>query len=399
MIAAAKRALPWLNGLLAYLLWRAGGLLWSRPPRLTGQAPWRACVIQVNALGDVLMVTPLLHALVEALGPGRVDVVMTGRTAPLLENLPGLGTRILLPSEFRWRHPSSVRDFLRVVRRLRSERYDAILDTSRLMHTAWLAFLAGPQRKIGPRLPRQLGPVALEGVGYLYTDEVAIDPAGHMIRQHLALLAPLGIPPASERMRYAPTPPDRQAAHAWLAARGLAGDDPYIVIHPGAKWPPKRWHADRFQALAGRLRGEAVAVVLVGDASDRPLLDAVAAGITPPPLIVSGDLPLGAVGALIQGARLFIGNDSGLMHIASAVGTPVLALFGPTFPERTGPLGPRDRGIVKPITCRPCRLYFTRDRCERGHNYCMDLIEVDEVWAAARSMLGPAAARPEGPGR
>ena len=399
MIAAAKRLVPWVTGLLGYLLWRAGGLLWSRPRWAAGPAGGRVCVLQVNALGDVLMVTPLLHALVEALGPGRVDVVVTGRTAPLLENFPGLGTRILPPCEFRWRHPSSVWDFLRVVRRLRAQRYDAILDASRLLHTAWMAFLARPRRGIGPRLPRRLGPVALEGLGYLYTDEVTIDPAGHMIRQHLALLGPLGIPPASERMRYAPTPADRQAARAWLAARGVAGEAPYVVIHPGAKWPPKRWHPERFQALARRLHGEAAAVVLVGDANDRPLLDAVAAGITPRPPVVSGDLHLGAVGALIQGARLFIGNDSGLMHIASAVGTPALALFGPTYPERTGPLGPRDRGLVKPILCRPCRLYFTRDRCERGHNYCMDLIAVDEVWDAARSMLGLAAARPDQYGR
>lgn len=391
MIAAARRMLPWLSGLLSYVAWRLGRLRIASRPHEAGMAGRRVCVIQTNALGDVLMVTPLLQALIEAIGTEGVDVVLSKRAAPLLEHFPGLGSRLCVNGHLRWRSPSSVWEFIRVVRELRARRYRAILDTSRVVQSAWMTFLARPERGIGIRLPRRLGPATVEALGYLYTHEVQVDPDAHMIRQNLALLAPLAICPSSDRMRFFPSPADREAADAWLARAGLRPDSPFVVIHPGAKWPPKRWPADRFRLLANRLHGLGLAVVLVGDADDVSLLNAIAGGGTPPAIVLAGDLTLGGVGALIQRARLHIGNDSGLMHLASAVGTPVLALFGPTLPSRTAPLGPLDQAIMKPIPCRPCRLYFTHNTCERGHNFCMDLIEVDEVSSAAHALISQAA--------
>jgi predicted lipopolysaccharide heptosyltransferase III len=389
MIAAAKRLVPWLHGLLAYLAWRAGGLAWGRRARHLGQVNGPVCVIQVNSHGDVLMATPLLQALVGALGAGRVDVVVSTHTAPLLKCFPGLGKLIVMKSHLRWRRPTTLWGLVRVVRELRNRRYGAILDVSRLTQSAWMTFLARPQRGVGLRLLRRMGPVVVEQLGYLYTDEVEVRPDAHMIRQNLALLTPLGITASSERVRFTPDPSDVEAATGWLTERELGHGRPFVVIHPGAKWPPKRWHAERFRVLTGRLLSHGLAVVLAGDAADRPLLDAVAGEGTPSPLlfILAGDLQFSAVGALLREARLFIGNDSGLMHLAEAVGTPIVALFGPTFPDRTGPLGPTHRALVKPIPCRPCRLYFTRDRCERGHNYCMDMIDVDEVWASTHALL------------
>jgi predicted lipopolysaccharide heptosyltransferase III len=341
----------------------------------------------MNALGDVLMVTPLLRALIDALGPGRVDVVVREHAVPLLENFPGLGETITLVRPLYWRDPSSVVAFFWLAKKLRARRYRAVLDVSRLLQSAWLTYLAHAGRGIGFRLPRNLGPFTLEGLGYLYTDEMSIDPSAHMIRQNLTLLTPLGIAPASERIQFAPTATHASAARAWLSAWGVKPDQPYVVLHPGAKWPPKRWPIERFREVAARLQHSGLVVVLVGDKTDERVLRAIAAGLVPPPLVSAGELGLGAVGALIRQARLFLGNDSGLMHMASAVGTPMVAMFGPTLPHRTGPLDAPGCAIMKPIECRPCRLYYTRDRCERGHNYCMDLIEVEDVWSAATSML------------
>ena len=112
MIAAAKRVLPWVNGLLTYLLWRVGGLFLRRRPGESAPMPGRVCVLQVNSVGDVLMVTPLLQALIRALGPGSVDVVVSQRTAALLRDFPGLGRRIQMRTSLRWRHPRSVWEFV-----------------------------------------------------------------------------------------------------------------------------------------------------------------------------------------------------------------------------------------------------------------------------------------------
>lgn len=387
MIVAVKQAAYWLHGLLAYVIWRAMGFCISGRKGVPVHDSGRVCVLQVNALGDVLMVTPLLRALIDALGPGRVDVVMRAHAVPLLENFPGLGEIIPLARPLRWRDPLSVVAFFRLAKKLRACRYRAVFDGSRLLQSAWLTYLAHAGRGIGFRVPRNLGPFTLEGLGYLYTDEVSIDPSAHMIRHNLALLAPLGIAPASERIQFAPTAAHASAARAWLSARGIKPDQPYVVLHPGAKWPPKRWPIERFREVAARLQHSGLVVILVGDKTDERVLRAIAAGLVPSPLVSVGELDLGAVGALIRQARLFLGNDSGLMHMASAVGTPMVAVFGPTLPHRTGPLDAPGCAIMKPIECRPCRLYYTRDRCERGHNYCMDLIEVEDVWAVALSML------------
>ena len=333
------------------------------------------------------MTTPLLTALVQARGGGNVDVVVAERTVPLLAGLSGLGSLHHLRGHLAWRRPASILEFLRLACRLRRKRYDAILDATCLLQSAWLTFLARPRLGIGPRLARRLGPYRLDGLGFLYTHEVPAPRDLHMIRQHLALLEPLGIAPPPERMHFVPAETDRRASARWATACGFATDRPFAVIHPGAKWPPKRWHTDRFAALAGRLQSLGLQSLVVGSAEECSLVQAVAAPSGDSTFTMAGELSLGALAVLLSHARLFIGNDSGLSHLAAAVGTPAVVLFGPTEPARTGPLQPPSHSLCLPIACRPCPLYYSRDRCLRGHNFCMDLIEVDAVFRAVRSVL------------
>ncbi|HEV8243118.1 MAG TPA: hypothetical protein VGQ07_03925, partial [Nitrospirales bacterium] len=116
------------------------GLCVSKRQVVPGHDPERVCVLQMNALGDVLMVTPLLRALIDALGPGRVDVVVREHAVPLLENFPGLGETITLVRPLYWRDPSSVVAFFWLAKKLRARRYRAVLDVSRLLQSAWLTY-------------------------------------------------------------------------------------------------------------------------------------------------------------------------------------------------------------------------------------------------------------------
>ena len=389
MIASLQRILPWMNGFFAYLAWRLGGAL-VRLGRRRAQPPFYVqgpvCVLQTGALGDVLMTTPLLQALIARLGMGEVDVVVTERTAELLQNIPGLGRIITISRPLRWRNPASVLEYMRTTRDLRRHHYTIIFDTSRIFQSAWMACFASRGPSAGLRLPRKAGPFMMSEFSYLYTHEVPVDPAEHMIRQNLALLKPFGIGVTTERPWFTPTQDDQHAARTWLTKHGVTADREIVVVYPGTKWPPKRWHAERFQRLVEQLQSNGLSVILAGAAEDRPLAQAVARNVHPAPLILTG-VSLSTVAALIKRASLFIGNDGALMHLAAAQGTPIVALFGPTLPERTGPLGAPALAITKPIGCRPCRLYHTRDTCQRGHNYCMDLIEVEEVWAATQALL------------
>lgn len=381
------RPIPWLTGFWSYCAWLCGKALWRSLPVRSGSAIESVCVIQPNALGDTLMATPLLHALVDAVGPGRVDVVVASRSTELLRNLPGLGRLITVQRHLRWRDFRSILEYVRVLRDVRARRYDAVIDLSRVLQFAWMTYLAAPRRSIGVQVRRNMGPRSVERLEYLYTDEVAVPSGQHIIHEHLALLKPLGIRGASDKMIFVPTELERQDAQRWLKDHDLVPGRPYVVIHPSGKWPPKRWHAERFRDLTQRLKSQGLSIVLAGDAWDRSLCASIAQESESAIAILAGELSLGAVGALIEGASLFIGNDSALMHMASAVSTPLIALFGPTVADHTGPLGAQNCVIAKPIECRPCQLYFTQDRCARGHNYCMDLIEVDEVLARAKARL------------
>ncbi len=385
-MAHVKRLIPWLHGVLALLVWSAGRAI---APRGRSAAPvrGRACVIQLNAIGDVLMTTPLLRALVDFFGPGQVDVVVQERMAPLLSGVPGLGSLLFAHGLLGWRSPGSLWRFWQLVRQLRSRRYGVMLDATRLLQSAWLTFLARPGRGVGAAVARRLGPFVLPRLEYLYSDEVPLEPRMHMIRQHLALLKPLGIPPAAERMTMVPAAGDVERSAAWLIRHGFPPGVPFAVIHPGAKWPPRRWPAERFREIARRLPSVGLRVICIGNREDRSLLRTLSQGVFPAPTIMGDELPLGAVAALIQRASLFVGNDSGPMHLAEAVGTPVIALFGPTHPDAVGPLGAGGRAVVKPIECRPCRLYYTRDACERGHTACLDVIQVEQVWRAIQDLL------------
>jgi len=394
-MSRVKRMIPWIHGVLAYGALPIGAILLRRRARPPA-ARRRVCVLLMNAMGDVLMGTPLLRALGQGLPGGQVDVVVLEQTAGLLEGFPGLDRILRLPGHLRWRSPRSIWSYLGLLRELRARRYEAILDASRLLQSAWLAFLARPERGVGLRIRRRLGPFRVAGLSPLYTHEVDVPGDLHMVRENLALLHPLGVAAGSEVTSICPPPPHRRAAAAWLAARGVPAQQPLAVIHPGAKWPPRRWPASRFRVILSRLQGLGMAVVLLGDRGDRELLETLAADLRPGPLMTAGDLDLLTVASLIQRAQIFLGNDSGPAHLAVAVGTPAVVLFGPTLPAKVGPLGPPHRSLIRPIPCRPCRLYFTRDRCEQGRNACMDLLEVEEVWEALEPLLGTST-RPDPP--
>jgi ADP-heptose:LPS heptosyltransferase len=179
-----------------------------------------------------------------------------------------------------------------------------------------------------------------------------------------------------------------------LAAAGLSAAAPVVALHPGASKPPRGWHARRFAALArGLCEREGAAILLIGGAGERPLLEAV--GSTVPPgrlLLPPPDASIKVVGALLERCHLFVGNDSGPMHIAAALGTPTVAIFGPGSPLRTAPHGTAGRviAVTRAYPCSPCRQDFFREcpPSPAGKPFCLEEIDVEEVREAALSLLG-----------
>jgi len=211
-----------------------------------------------------------------------------------------------------------------------------------------------------------------------YSESVVPDDSGHVMRKNLSILAALHIAPPTPELRLQPV----ATPEIVKAIQVSGGSNGYVVINPGAAWPNKCWPPDRFGAVAKALfdRPGLHSLVTWGP-KERALADAVSkssggAAMPAPPTSVAD------LAALMQSAALVISGDTGPLHIAAAVGTPIVGLFGPTRPERNGPWEPRDEVISRSGTC----VCHHKRQCLRGAP-CINEITVDEVIAAAERRL------------
>ena len=327
-------------------------------------------IIRLGSLGDVIHGIPAAAALRRRYPQAQIDWLVDPRYAELVDLVEGIDRRISFDSREMLRSAART---LPLLRDLRRTHYDAAIDLQGLLKSAVLARLVGATQTMGfPRASRR-EPLAR----LFYT--TALDPgaAAHVIDQNLALLRPLGV---SDRAVHFPLRIPRTAAMATTAERFVA--DPYAIVNPGAAWPNKRWPADKFGALAASLRRElGLRSFVLWGPGGQSLAAAVvvasrgAAEAAPPTTMTD-------VVFLARLARVTISGDTGPLHIAGAVGPPLVALFGPTRPERNGPWSPRDVVVSRVAQCA-C-LYERRCRKETP---CLDDIGVDEVTDAVRQRL------------
>lgn len=317
-------------------------------------------VIQTAFLGDVVLTTPLLAALAARFGP--VDVVTTPAAAPLLRTHPAVDEVIAYDKRGA---DAGLAGLRRLGRRLRARRYRRAVLPHRSWRSAALALLA--------RVPERTG-FADAGAAITYTTRIARARSGHEVERLLALAGPDGgvPPPVSLEL----TAGDFAEADAWLAARGLGAG--FVALAPGSIWGTKRW--PYYPELAGALAGP---VVLVGGSDDAGLAAPIEARGPDRVHNAIGQLGLRGSAALIARARLLITNDSAPLHLATAVGTPVVALFGPTVPAQGfGPRGPGDAALGHAsLACRPCSAHGP-PVCPLQHHRCMRELSPEAVLAA-----------------
>lgn len=328
--------------------------------------PANILVVRYSALGDVVLATSILEPLRSRFPRARIEWVTDALYAPLLEGLPEIAQVHRLARE----GPSSA---AAVAARLRG-RFDFAIDLQNKLRSALVARSAAPLRAAFRRR------TALRALLSLFGSDPPLVRA-HQTRLYAEALAPLGtFAPGRIKVSLSPQ------AHA-LAADALQGvQAPAVAIAPGARWATKRWPAERFAAVADALAAEGCAIVLCGGPSDR---DAFAAFRGAARARVAADLsflPLDALAAAIARVQLLVACDSGPVHLASAVGTPVLALFGPTSTARWGP-PPPGRALAIGLVCAPCSNHGG-DYCPEGHHRCLADLAPEAVLAAAREMLG-----------
>ena len=332
-----------------------------------------------NWVGDAVMSIPALQAIRGRWPRAEIAILARPGVAELYRG-QGYADRLLI-FEHDGRHRGAWgRE--RLAAELRRERFDVAVLLQNAFEAAWIASRA--------RIPVRVG-YARDARGFLLTRAVDVPRPGelpaHEAYYYLELLRRAGWIerlPAVEFIELRVDPGERGRAEEILRRTGARGGAFRVALAPGAAYgSAKCWLAERFAALAGRLVAEFDAdVILFGTAAERSIAQRIVAAMRHRPVALVGETRAGELPALLAQCRLFIGNDSGAMHVAAAAGLPVVGIFGPTDAAGTAPVTRQFRLVHEPVSCSPC---FLR-HCPVDHR-CMRRVEVNAVYEAAREWL------------
>jgi len=349
------------------------------PVRLDGAG--RILLVKPSALGDVVHALPVAATLHRRYPNIPLDWLVEEEAADIVRGHPALGG-IVVSGRRRWlrqlrepgRIPATLAEMRDFAAGLRRRRYGAVLDLQGLLKSALYVAATGAPIRVGFAEGR-------EGAPWFLTHRLAAPPQPiHAVERYLRLAAAVDAGEAVREFHIATAEEDRAVARLYLATCPR----PRVALHPAARWPTKLWEISRWREVAASLLAEGIGVILTGGREDTEMATAICTGMNPPPPSLAGRLSLKQLAAVLREVDVMVTVDSGPLHIASAVGTPVVALFGPTDPVRTGPLG-SGKVLRRILPCSPCLLR----RCRIADTKrCMRDLAVGEVLQAVRDLLG-----------
>jgi lipopolysaccharide heptosyltransferase I len=359
------------------------------PIRLDGAE--RLLLVKPSALGDVVQALPVLATLQHRYPRLRIDWLVEEEAAPLVLGHP-LVAEVVVSGRRRWLRQlrsaatlaAALREMRALATRLRARRYEVVLDLQGLLKSALYVAATRAPLRIGFAEGR-------EGAPWVLTHRVTAPPQPvHAVRRYLALAAAVDAAEPVWDFSIAVSAEDRARAASLLGVLPR----PRVILHPAARWRTKLWPTEAWRRLAAALLAEGAGVLVTGSAADAPLADAILSGLGPSARSAAGQASLKALAALLAEADAVVSVDSGPMHVAAAVGAPLVALFGATDPRRTGPYGPA-AVLRQALPCSPC----LRRRCRvRERHRCMLELTPESVLAAARQAWERRAAGARGMG-
>ncbi len=333
-----------------------------------------------NWIGDAVMCVPAVEAIRQAFPDSEISLLVRPAIGELFIGHPSVHHIVVYDHQgihAGWRGK------LRLAASLRKGRYDLALFFQNAFEAALLGVLAG--------IPLRYG-YATDGRKLLLTHPVALNSMHtvHQVHYYMDLLGPLGQETFTPKPMLHVSPEEQARADRLLQEGGIQASEVIIGLNPGSVYGgAKRWLPERFAAVADRLIGElrqqvpsSVRCLIVGGSGEEVLGEAVAQRMGSNPLVLSGRTSLGELKAILQRCHLFVTNDTGPMHMANALGVPVVAVFGPTDPATTAPYNALHTIARNPVGCSPC---FLRE-CPIDHR-CMTSISTDQVVQAAKGIL------------
>ena len=338
----------------------------------------RVLIVRLRSIGDTVLSTPSLFALKRFLPHASVDILLEDWVAPVLDEFPHVDNVIRLE-----RKSTSAR--ARVARQLRANNYDVVYNLHGGTTATLMTRATGASHRVGyqtyqyARLHNHLSPSSSSLWGQDKT---------HSVEQQLALLGWTGVPVSDRPPTQLAVAPEAAATiEARLQSAGSIAA-PFAVIHPAAAFATKQWAADKFGLVAQDLRNRGLAVIAITTVNEKPIIDEMNKNTAAPAAALT-DLSLPEITALLARARVFIGNDSGIAHIAAAVKTPSVVIFGSSNTAHWRPWTPGVSSsaaevVVEEMECQPCHGYF----CEKfDEPECIKRVPVERVIAATERVL------------
>jgi len=339
----------------------------------------RALVVKLRHHGDVLLAAPVLTTLKSHAPKLEVDALIYDDTVPMFEGHPALCALHVVGRN--WKALGMLERLSRereLLGRLRARRYDLLVHLSEQPRGAWLARTLGARYSVAPAMSGR-GRFWAQSFTHLYP--VVGGGRRHQVELNLDALRRVGIQPSLDDRKVVFVPGKQAEARVSELA-----PESFIHMHPASRWSFKCWPAEKNAKLIDRFAAEGHQVVLTsaGDPAELDMVGKIVALSKAKTISLAGTLSVKELGALTARARLFVGVDSMPMHLAAAMGTPTVALFGPSGENEWGPWNVERRIVTTVHTCRPCGL----DGCGGGKvSECLTFLPVDAVHAAARELL------------
>jgi lipopolysaccharide heptosyltransferase II len=350
----------------------------------------RILAVRLDNLGDVLMTTPALAAIRHCLPQAHIALLGSPSSPALAPHLPMVDE--IIPAAVSWMKAPGEQDAeggrlgaaeFALVEQLASRDFDAAVVftvcTQSALPAALLCRMAGIPLRLAHTRENPYGLLS----DWVPDKDVVADGMRHEVARQLALVQTVGFVPPDDRLRFVLREVDGETARRQLHLAGLSPGSPYIVVHPGATASSRRYPPESFGIAATRIANETgCTAVFTGADSERDLIDEARAAMSASSISLAGVLGLGELAAVIAGSRLLVANNTGPVHIAAALGTPVVDLYALTNPQHT-PWKVASRVLFQDVPCRNC----LKSVCPMGHHQCLRGVPPEAVAEAAVELL------------
>ena len=324
-------------------------------------------IVKLSAIGDVIHALPVAHALKQTYPNARITWVVEKPAYDLLTNNPDIDEIIIFDKPKFKSLAGLLTNGYAFAKKLKSYKFDLAIDLQGLFKSAAISYLSGAAKRLVYCNAREQSHL----VGQRICGEHELD---HVVERYLDVARYLGCKVDLVLFPINITESEEKKTTAIIHHAGLKLENPYVVLAPGTNWASKCWPPAHFAKLADMLYDKNIIPLLIGGPNDKRLAQEIINNAKIPPIDLTGKTSMKQLAYIIKKSQAFVGGDTGPMHLAVAVETPTVAMFGPTDPQRNGPYGDKHTALLAPVPCQGC----WKRVCPKGED-CMAGISVEKV--------------------